>query len=120
MVLCTVDDVPEGVTLPEGLKVPEAAEGFAIAVKGDTVFLVGRDPRGVLYAAGRLLRAMELRPRKISLSRSTQVSTSPKYPMRVHQLGYRNAATSYDLWTEETYEQYLRELAIFGCLAELN
>ncbi|WP_339908043.1 hypothetical protein [Symmachiella dynata] len=115
LVLCTVDDVPKGVTLPTDLKVPEAAEGFAIAVKGDTVFLVGRDPRGVLYAAGRLLREMELRPRKISLPRSTQVSTSPKYPMRVHQLGYRNSATSYDLWTEENYEQYLRELAIFGC-----
>ncbi len=115
IVLCTVDDVPGGVQLPAAMKVPESAEGFAIAVDGETVYLVGRDPRGVLYAAGRLLRALTMRPREITLPRDTQIATSPKYPMRVHQLGYRNAATSYDLWTVDTYEQYLRELAIFGC-----
>ncbi|MCP4811936.1 MAG: hypothetical protein GY888_05465, partial [Planctomycetaceae bacterium] len=30
-------------------------------------------------------------------------------------MGYRKTATSYDLWTVETYEQYMREMAIFGC-----
>ena len=108
-------DMPENVELPAGLNVPDAAEGFAIGVKGDSVVIVGRDARGVLFGVGRLLRAMTMRDGQISLPRSTQVSTSPKYPMRVHQLGYRNTATSYDLWTVDTYEQYLRELSVFGC-----
>lgn len=115
VVVCTVDDKPEDVQLPEGLTVPTDAEGFAIGVSGDAVLLVGRDPRGALYAAGRLLRELTMRKGEVSLPRNTQVATSPAYHMRVHQLGYRNTATSYDLWTEETYEQYLRELSIFGC-----
>jgi len=115
VVLCTADTVPEGFALPAGLEVPEKAEGFAIGVKDDVVLLVGRDPRGTLFAAGRLLRALEIRKNSIELATSTKISTAPKYPMRVHQLGYRNTATSYDLWDVDAYEQYLRELAIFGC-----
>lgn len=115
IVLCTADDMPDGVTLPAGLEVPDAAEGFAIGVNGETVLIVGRDARGVLFGAGRLLRALTLRDGEIRLPRDTRMSTSPQHPMRVHQLGYRHTATSYDLWTVDTYEQYVRELAIFGC-----
>lgn len=115
VVVCTVDTVPAGLALPPECKVPETAEGFAIGVEGDVVYLVGRDARGALFAAGRLLRALTLRTGEITLPRNTQIATAPKYPMRVHQLGYRNTATSYDLWDVDTYEQYLRELAIFGC-----
>ena len=115
IVLCTSDTVPEGLELPEGLVVPEAAEGFALGVSGTDVFIVGRKPRGVMFGVGRLLRLMTMRNREISLPQNTMISTSPKYPMRVHQMGYRKTATSYDLWTVETYEQYLREMAIFGC-----
>jgi hypothetical protein len=115
VVVCTVDDMPDGVMLPAGLTVPEAAEGFAMGVTGDSVVLVGRDPRGALYAVGRLLRALTMREGEVSLPRNMQLASSPKYPMRVHQLGYRHTATSYDLWDVETYEQYLRELSVFGC-----
>ena len=115
IVLCTVDNMPDGVALPEGLEVPDAAEGFAIGVNDDTVMLVGRDPRGVLFAVGRLLRAMVMREGEVFVPQDLQVSTSPKYPMRVHQLGYRLTATSYDLWDVDTYEQYLRDMSVFGC-----
>ena len=114
IVVCTADAMPEGVTLPAGLEVPAGEEGFAIGVQDDTVIVAGRDARGALFGAGRLLRAMTLRKGEITLPRDTKIATAPKYPMRVHQLGYRNAATSYDLWDVDTYEQYLREMAIFG------
>jgi hypothetical protein len=115
IVLSTAADLPEGVDSPAGLIVPDAAEGFALGVDGETVLIVGRDERGVLFGVGRLLREITMRHGEVSLPRGTQISTSPRYPMRVHQLGYRNTATSYDLWTVGTYEQYLRELSIFGC-----
>jgi len=114
VVLCTADAIPDGFSLPSGLTVPEKAEGFALGVNGDTVLLVGRDERGVLFAAGRLLRALTLRKGEVTLDRETRIATAPKYPMRVHQLGYRHTATSYDLWDVDAYEQYLRELAFFG------
>ncbi len=115
IVLSTAADLPEGVDLPAGFVVPDAAEGFALGVDGETVLIVGRDERGVLFGVGRLLREMTKRQGEVHLPGDTQISTSPRYPMRVHQLGYRNTATSYDLWTVRTYEQYLRELSIFGC-----
>ena len=115
VVLCTADTIPEGLSLPSGLAVPDGEDGFALGVNGDNVLLVGRDARGVLFAAGRLLRLMAMRNGEITLPRETALATAPKYPMRVHQLGYRNGATSYDMWDVETYEQYLRDLAIFGC-----
>ncbi|MCA9111756.1 MAG: hypothetical protein KDA52_17515, partial [Planctomycetaceae bacterium] len=115
IVLSTVDDLPEGVEIPAGLVIPDAAEGFAIGVDGETVLIIGRDERGILFGVGRLLRELTMRQGEIHLPSDTQISTSPRYPMRVHQLGYRNGATSYDLWTVVKYEQYLRELSFFGC-----
>ncbi|MBX3176313.1 MAG: hypothetical protein KF886_03045 [Candidatus Hydrogenedentes bacterium] len=114
VVIATADALPEGVSLPNGLAVPAGEEGFALGVSGDTVVIAGRDARGALFGVGRLLRAMTLRPGAITLPRDTRIATAPKYPMRVHQLGYRNTATSYDLWDVNAYEQYLREMAIFG------
>ena len=115
VVLCTADQMPAGLELSEGLKVPDAAEGFALDVQDDVVVIVGQDPRGVLYGVGRLLRAITMRDGEVTVPTDTQIATSPKYGMRVHQLGYRNTATSYDLWTVDDYEQYLRELSYFGC-----
>ena len=34
--------------------------------------------------------------------------------MRGHQIAYRTLANSYDAWTPEIYDQYIRDLALFG------
>ena len=34
--------------------------------------------------------------------------------MRGHQLGYRPKTNAYDAWSVPMWEQYIRELAIFG------
>jgi hypothetical protein len=36
------------------------------------------------------------------------------YHIRGHQLGYRNTANSWDAWTVDQFEKYIRELALFG------
>ena len=41
-------------------------------------------------------------------------TASPKYPLRGHQLGYRPKTNAYDAWTVEMWEQYIRDLAVFG------
>lgn len=74
----------------------------------------GAGPRGVLFGVGRLLRVLEWAPGRLSFPATLDIASSPSYPIRGHQLGYRNTANSYDAWTIAQYEQYIRELTFFG------
>lgn len=102
-----------------------AAEGYHLFVQaGDpgptVVWVVGQDPRGVLYGVGKLLRSVECGAGSVSLPQPLDVTTAPAYPLRGHQIGYRNTANTYDRWTVAQYEQYVRELVIFGANAVEN
>ena len=46
--------------------------------------------------------------------RFASIATAPKYPLRGHQLGYRPKTNSYDGWDVAQWEQYIRDLAVFG------
>ena len=111
-----------------GLKVPRRGgqnlpefqrEGYRICVQPSqserpVVWIVGADGRGVLFGVGRLLRLLDWGPGRVSLAGSTDICTSPTYAIRGHQLGYRARANSYDAWNAATYEQYIRDLIVFG------
>lgn len=101
-------------TVP-GVKVPDKAEAYGIAVSGDTVRLAGYDARGAMYAAGRLIRLADYAPGTLSLDLKNPIATAPDVPIRAHQLAYRDTANTYDAWTVEMYEQYIRDLVMFGC-----
>jgi len=100
-------------TLP-GVNVPEKPEAYGIAVDGNRVRLAGRDERGALFAAGRLIRLANAGPGTLSLELAAPIATAPDAAYRAHQLGYRHTANTYDAWTIETYEQYIRDLILFG------
>ncbi len=92
-------------------------EGFYLVSKNNprpAILVVGNDARGVLYGIGRLLRKLELRPNQIILPVKLEIATTPRYPIRGHQLGYRPKTNTYDAWTIQQYDQYIRELALFG------
>ncbi len=91
-----------------------AKDGYKIYTDGNTVIVLGADPRGTLFGVGKLLRTLELRNKNILLTGSLQISSTPKYPIRGHQLGYRPKTNAYDAWTPEIYDAYIRDLAIFG------
>lgn len=97
---------------------PSGSEGFRIRVRKDravpAVLVVGNDSRGVLFGVGRLLRSLRMSRGRLQFPESLQVSTAPKYPLRGHQLGYRPKTNSYDGWTPALWEQYIRDLAVFG------
>lgn len=104
---------------------PEAApDAYAIAT--DTahaharITVTGHDPRGLLYGIGRLLREVEVQGADAVLPGPLNVRSAPAYPLRGHQLGYRAKANSYDAWTPEQYERYIRDLVLFGCNAIEN
>ena len=118
--LALLSKLPKGAPPPpEGLELPTKPEGYAIwtAVTphgAPWVLLAGTDERGILFAAGRLLRAFEMRFGHLLLRPGFQAASTPQYAIRGHQLGYRNTANSYDAWGLEQYEQYVRDLAVFG------
>lgn len=101
---------------------PGAAEGFRLLTRpggtnGPAVLVVGEDARGVLYGAGRLLRELRMRPGGVDLPGALDVVTAPKSALRGHQLGYRPKTHSYDAWDLPVWEQYFRDLVVFGCNA---
>jgi hypothetical protein len=78
------------------------------------VWIVGADGRGVLFGVGRLIRLLNWGPGEAILQDQLDIAASPAYPIRGHQLGYRARANSYDAWDAEIYEQYIRDLVLFG------
>lgn len=93
-------------------------EGYQLVVKsgtgGATVFVIGNDARGVLFGVGRLLRELRISRGNVTLASALQISSAPKYALRGHQLGYRPKTHSYDAWDLPVWEQYFRDLAVFG------
>ena len=89
-------------------------EGYTIKTSSKAVVIGGTDSRGVLYGVGHLLRKLEMREASIILPKPLDVTTTPKTGLRGHQLGFRPKTNSYDAWTVAQWEQYIRELALFG------
>ncbi len=92
------------------------AEGYKLMVSSPSnlVIVAGADGRGVLYGVGKLLRNMEMRANELLVPGDFKISTSPAYSIRGHQLGYRPKTNSYDAWSVEQFDNYIRDLAIFG------
>src|SRR5262245_39711732 len=109
-----------GVRLPAPAAQPKP-EGYQIGVAADgttpVVWVAGNDARGVLFGVGRLLRELRLGRLKVTLPDGFKEESAPTTPLRGHQIGYRPKTNSYDGWTVAMWEQYLRDLAVFGCNA---
>lgn len=90
------------------------AEGFSIRTEASGIRIAGNDARGVLFGIGRLLRALRMEPGSVVLPDGLSIDTAPAYPLRGHQLGYRPKTNSYDSWTLAMWEQYIRDLAVWG------
>ncbi|MCU0504104.1 MAG: glycoside hydrolase family 20 zincin-like fold domain-containing protein [Anaerolineae bacterium] len=99
------------------LGAPDAAEGYRLRVDAGGVTIVGRDARGVLFGIGHLLRELRMRRTRLLLPTDLDISTAPAYPLRGHQLGYRDKTNSYDGWDLPQWEQYICDMAVFGANA---
>jgi hypothetical protein len=103
---------PAAKLAPEGYTMGAIADGAS-----PIVYVAGNDARGVLFGVGRLLRELRMERLKVTLPGNFQEQSAPQTPLRGHQLGYRPKTNSYDGWTVATWEQYIRDLAVFGCNA---
>ena len=105
--------------LPGGLQLPQKADGFALWIDTEkrdaaTVCAAGHDDRGTLFAVGRLLRLLKMSRDKVAINGNIKLATAPTYSLRGHQFGYRPKTNSYDGWTIEIWEQYWRDMVVFG------
>jgi hypothetical protein len=100
---------------PQGDGKAEGYRVWTVNDKGRTaVCLAGNDARGVLFGVGHLLRKMDLSKHKATLPAGLHVASAPQTALRGHQLGYRPKTNSFDGWTLPMWEQYFRDLAVFG------
>jgi hypothetical protein len=106
------------IAITSGDSTVQKAEGYHLFVDQSkaqvAVRIMGADARGALFGVGNFLRIADFAKEKISITSPVDIATAPKDPIRGHQLGYRTQANSYDAWTPQQFEQYIRELTFFG------
>ena len=78
------------------------------------MLVLGADTRGVLFGVGRLLRELRMQRGSVRVPASLDIVSTPQVALRGHQLGYRPKTNAYDAWDVPMWEQYIRDLAIFG------
>ncbi len=93
---------------------PTGGDGYRIKMVDNVIVIVGHEERGALYGVGYLLRKMELRKNQIFVPDDLLISSTPVYAIRGHQLGYRPKTNAYDAWSVQQFDDYIRQLAIFG------
>ncbi len=94
---------------------PTGKDGYKIAlVDNKTLVIAGHDERGALYGVGKVLRKIDIHSGEVLIPANISISSTPAYPIRGHQLGYRPKTNAYDAWSVAQYDRYIRDLAIFG------
>jgi hypothetical protein len=110
------DELPGELQLPSGQ--PAGPEGFRLQTLNHpattVVAISGADERGVLFGVGELLRKLRMTKELVTLPNSLDITSAPKYKLRGHQLGYRPKTNAYDGWSVPIWDQYIRDLAVFG------
>lgn len=105
--------LPAGVTMPH----PPASqgEGFSVRTLGSrahpVLVLSAAQKRGLVYAAGWLLRSADAHGR---LSARPSFSTTPRYSVRMTQIGYRAKNNTYDAWDLKRFRRRIEDFALWG------
>lgn len=89
-------------------------DSFTLTSTDKSAVVTGADNRGLVFGAGYLLRQFHMGRQKLDLDANFKIATAPAYKVRGQQLGYRPKTNAYDAWSVPMWEQYIRELAIFG------
>jgi len=121
IVVATTGNYPVSSQLSAAFAVPAKAEGYAIRVNmtsrsAPTVYLVGRDDRGALFAAGRLVRLLNLSHDYISLTEHVRIATAPDDAIRAHQIiSSTQSKDGFVDWHDAAQkQQYIRDMVLFG------
>jgi len=112
---------PAPAEFPAGLGVPAEAEGYAIWVdktsrSAPTVYLVGRDDKGALFAAGRLVILLNMSAKHISLPEDIRIASAPDTVIRAHQIiSSTQCEDGFVDWDDLAQKhQHIRDMVLFG------
>ncbi len=108
------DRAGAGPSITLGHDSKDPADGYRVQASSNRIAITGNDARGTLFGAGALLRNLHMDRDIVEAPDNLNLASSPKYPLRGHQLGYRPKTNSYDGWDVRQWEQYIRDLAVFG------
>lgn len=93
-------------------------EGFLVRLLEDGVLLaVGQDERGVLYAAGEILRRLVLGEASVEVPEDLDVRTAPAFEVRGTQFGQSGVAkrlAKVRPWTDEETQRVILDYALAG------
>ncbi|RKX55670.1 MAG: hypothetical protein DRP50_02170 [Thermotoga sp.] len=113
-----IKEVINSVNIPEqSLYYPSKPEGFWIKCgKKDNksyILIIGTDPHGVLYGIGKFLRLATFSQKVVEVS-ETEILENPAFKIRGHFLASHKQNNVTEFWDIEHYEEYIKELALFG------
>ena len=96
----------------------EADEGFELSLQLDrevpSIYVFANRLRAHLYGIGHLLGNIIVGQEFEHQIKVEPGVHRPHYSLRGHQLGYRDKANSWDAWTVEQFDNYIRDLALLG------
>ncbi len=108
-----VSDEPDA-AFSFSVKEPSECEDFSVRVKEDKISFSAHRLRGLIYAYSLFLRKAVFRNGKITLVKDISGDYTPEKQIRGHQIGYRDANNTYDLWDAAQYKRYFLDLMAFG------
>ncbi len=122
--LATKSDLLDKLIKINNIRLPRrskpSAEGFAVKMvtldNAPAIIAVGTDNRGVLYAAGEILRQMELGKQSVRF-KTFEVSTAPAYRFRGAnnpQGGTMRKYTKSRAWTTDEWKNVILDYALAG------
>jgi hypothetical protein len=86
-------------------------EGYGVHRSGHEIVLSAATKRGLVYAAGWLLRSADARGR---LPVQASFTTAPRYATRMTQIGYRAKNNTYDAWDLTRFRRRIEDFALWG------
>ncbi len=96
------------------ISAPSDCESFSISEKCGGLLFSAHRLRGLIYAYSMFLRKAVFTDGKAELVKDICGEYSPEMPVRGHQIGYRDANNTYDLWDAQQYRRYFLDIMAFG------
>jgi hypothetical protein len=102
---------------------PIGMEGYRVQTFENVIAVVGNSPVAAVFGVGYLLRHLHMESdpmtgiESLEATEDFRVASSPHHRIRGYQFNYRDWTNSYDGWTPQMFEQYVRDMAVFGANA---